>query len=92
VSGKKPRKYNAYVSDLASFGIKWTAADALAIEMSGSGPVPTEKGKEMVRALNQRYGTPGRFLWKAYERHAETVLAETEKLIRKVMKQVEKEI
>jgi hypothetical protein len=46
----------------------------------------------MVRALNARYGTPGRFLWKAYERHAETVLAETEKLIRKVMKQVEKEI
>ena len=92
VSGKKPRKYNAYVSDLASFGIKWTAADALAIEMSGSCPVPTEKCKEMVRALNARYGTPGRFLWKAYERHAETVLAETEKLIRKVMKQVEKEI
>jgi hypothetical protein len=90
VSGKKPRKYNAYVSDIASFGIKWTAADALAIEMSGSGPVPTEKGKEMVRALNARYGTPGRFLWKAYERHAETVLAETERLIRKVMKQVEK--
>ena len=92
VSGKKPRQYNAYVSDLAAFGIKWTSADALAVEMSGSGPVPTQKGKEMVRALNQRYGTPGRFLWKAYERHAETVLAETEKLIRKVMKQVQKEI
>lgn len=92
VSGKKPRQYNAYVSDLAAFGIKWTSADALAVEFSGKGPVPTQKGKEMVAELNKKYGTPGRFLWKAYERHAETVLAETEKLIRKVMKQVQKEI
>lgn len=92
VSGKRPRQYGAYVSDLATFGIKWTAADALAVEMSGKGPVPTARGKQMVAALNAKYGTPGRFLWKAYERHADEVLRETEKLIKRVMAQVNKEI
>lgn len=92
VSGKKPRQYGAYVSDLAAFGIKWTSADALTIEMSGKGPVPTQKGKQMVQSLTAKYGTPGRFLWKAYLNHQETVLKETESLIKKVMRQVEDEI
>ena len=91
VSGKKPRQYGAYTSDLATFGIKWTSPDALAVEMSGRGPVPTQKGKEMVRSLTVRYGTPGRFLWKAYLRHEETVVSEVKQLIFKVMKQVEKQ-
>jgi len=92
VSGKKPRQYNAYVSDLVAFGIKWTSADALAVEFSGRGSVPTERGKQMVAELNARYGTPGRFLWKAYENHAEQVVYETKLLMIKVMKQVQGEI
>lgn len=92
VSGKRPRQYGVYVSDLATFGIKWTSPDALTMEFSGKGPVPTERGKRMVAALTERYGTPGRVLWKAYEHHADTVLAETEKLIKRVMIQVQKEI
>lgn len=92
VSGKKPRAYGAYTSDLAAFGIKWTAADALTVEMAGRGPAPTAKGKQMVQALNARYGTPGRFLWKAYERHEQTVVREVQKLIREAERRIQKEI
>lgn len=92
VSGKRPRQYGAYVSDLATFGIKWTAADALAVEMSGKGPVPTARGKQMVAALNAKYGTPGRFLWKAYERHEKTVVDEVQQLIRRAQRRIQEEL
>ena len=92
VSGKKPRQFGAYTSDLATFGIKWTSADALAVEMSGAGSVPTARGRQMVAALNQRYGAPGRFLWKAYERHEATVVAEVMKLIREAERRIQKEL
>lgn len=92
VSGKRPRKYGAFVSDIAAFGIKWTSPDALTLEFAGKGSVPTARGKQMVSALNQKYGTPGRVLWKAYMRHADEVLKETEKLVKKVIAQVNKEI
>lgn len=92
VSGKKPRQYGAFVSDLAVFGIRWKGADATAVEMAGRGPVPTQKGRDMVANLNAKYGTPGRFLWRAYERHAEAVTQEVKALILKVMRDVEKAI
>lgn len=92
VSGKRPRQYGAFTSDLTTFGIKWTAADALTVEMAGKGPVPTEKGRQMVQALNARYGTPGRFLWKAYEQHERTVVENVEKLMKDVMRQVQERL
>lgn len=92
VSGKKPRQYGAFVSDLAVFGIRWKGADAVAVEMAGRGSVPTERGRQMVRSLNQKYGTPGRFLWRAYERHAERVTDEVRRLILQVMRDVQRSI
>jgi len=89
VSGKKPRTYGQYTSGLATFGIRWNHPDALVVEMSGKGPVPTQRGQQMVRELNARYGLPGRFLWKAYLKHEAEVLANVEKLIKNVMKQVQ---
>lgn len=92
VSGKRPRKYGAYTSDLTTFGIKWTSADALTVEMAGKGPVPTEKGRQMVADLNAKYGTPGRFLWKAYEQHERTVVQNVEQLMKDVMRRIQKDI
>lgn len=92
VSGKKPRQFGNFVSNLATFGVRWNHSDAIVIEMSGKGPVPTAKGKQMVRDLSQRYGTPGRFLWKAYLRHEKQVILEVEKLIKDLMRRVEKDI
>ena len=92
VSGKRPRQYGAYTSDLAVFGIRWSSEAALVSEMSGRGPVPTAKGKEMVDNLTRRYGSPGRFLWKAYLAHKDEVERRVEILIREVMRRVQKDI
>jgi hypothetical protein len=89
VSGKTPRSFGGFTSGLATFGIRWNHADALVVEMSGRGPVPTEKGRQMVASLSARYGLPGRFLWKAYIQHETEVLANVEKLIKDVMRQVQ---
>jgi len=89
VSGKKPRSFGGFTSGLATFGIRWNHPDALVVEMSGRGPVPTERGRQMVAELSARYGMPGRFLWKAYLRHQDDVLANVEKLIKDVMRQIE---
>ena len=92
VSGKKPRQYGAYTSDLAVFGIRWSSPSALVSEMSGRGPVPTIKGREMVAQLNRRYGSPGRFLWKAYLKHKDEVERRVELLMREVMRKVQRGI
>ena len=92
VSGKRPRQYGAYTSDLAVFGIRWTSSSALVSEMSGRGPVPTLKGQQMVQSLTRRYGDPGRFLWKAYLAHKDEVERRVEILIREVMRRVQKGI
>lgn len=88
VSGKKPRTYGPYVSDLTTFGIRWTHPDAQVVEMSGRGPVPTAQGRQMVADLNQRFGVPGRFLWKAYLKHEEKVKEGVAEIIRDLMRQV----
>jgi hypothetical protein len=88
VSGKRPRVHGPFVSGLTTFGIRWTNPDALVIEMSGKGPVPTAKGKQMVADLNRRYGLPGRFLWKAYLRHEDKVIAGVQEIISDLMRQV----
>jgi len=88
VSGKRPRTYGPFVSGLTTFGIRWNHPDALVVEMSGKGPVPTKRGQQMVADLTARYGLPGRFLWKAYLRHEERVNESIAKLIRDLMRQV----
>ena len=92
VSGKKPRQYGNFVSNLATFGVKWTSPSALTVEMSGKGKVPTAKGKQMVMDLTQRYGQPGRFLWKAYLRHEAEVVRSVEVLIKDLMRRVQRDI
>ena len=92
VSGKKPRQFGGFTSNLATFGVRWNSSDAIVIEMSGRGPVPTEKGKQMVHALSQRYGQPGRFLWKAYLKHEDEVVKNVQRLINDLMRKVQKDL
>lgn len=92
VSGKKPRQYGNFVSNLATFGVKWTSPSALTVEMSGKGKVPTAKGKQMVQELTRRYGEPGRFLWKSYLRHEADVVRSVEALIKDLMRRIQRDI
>jgi hypothetical protein len=92
VSGKKPKQFGGFTSHLATFGIRWSTPGATVVEMSGKGKVPTEKGKIMVQALSNRYGQPGRFLWRAYTEHAEQVQRNVEQLVKDLMRRVNEEL
>lgn len=88
VSAKKPKAFSGYTSHLATFGLRWSAANATIVEMSGKGSVPTDAGRRMVSALSARYGQPGRFLWKAFTQHEREVVAGVERLVKDVMRTV----
>ena len=88
ISGKKPKAFSGYTSHLATFGLRWNAANATVVEMAGRGSVPTEAGRNMVQALSARYCQPGRFLWKAFLQHQSEVNAGMERLVKDVMRQV----
>ena len=92
VSGKKPRQFNQYVSNLATFGVRWNSPSALVVEMSGKGNVPTVKGKQMVQDLTRRYSQPGRFLWKAYLKNQTDVIRNVQVLINDLMRKTEGQI
>lgn len=92
VSNKKPRQFGGFVSNLATFGVRWNSSDAIVVEMSGRGKVPTAKGQQMVRDLSQRYGEPGRFLWRAYLKHEAQVITDVTKLINELMRKVQGEM
>lgn len=92
VSGKKPKSFGGFTSHLATFGIRWSAPGADVVEMSGKGNVPTAKGREMVAVLTERYGQPGRFLWRAYTQHADDVVAGVERLVKDLMRQLNEKL
>lgn len=88
VSGKKPKQWNGFTSHLATFGIRWSTPGATVAEMSGKGTVPTVRGRQMVQALSDKYGQPGRFLWRAYTEHADEVQRNVERLVKDLMRTV----
>lgn len=90
VSGKRPRTFGGFTSHLATFGIRWNTPGATVVEMSGKGNVPTTKGLQMVAALSHRFGTPGRFLWRAYLDHAAEVESNVDKLVKDLMRDFNK--
>ena len=93
VSGKRPRQsFRGFTSHLATFGVRWNASDAVLVEMAGKGKVPTRRGKMMVQSLTERYGQPGRFFWKAYEKQASQVEKRVKALVDDLMRWYNKEM
>lgn len=92
ISGKKPREFNGFTSHLATFGIRWSSPAGQVVEMAGKGSVPTERGRRMVQALTNRYGQPGRFLWRAYTQHERDVVDGVERLVKDLMRQVNEKV
>lgn len=92
ISGKKPKTFSGYTSHLATFGVRWSAANATIVEMSGRGSVPTEKGQQMVQALSARFGQPGRFLWRAFIQHEREVQQGVQNLVKDLMRQVNEKV
>jgi hypothetical protein len=88
ISGKKPRTFNGYTKNLATFGIRWQGPAAVLFDTSNT--PSTDQGRQMVAALNAKYGKPSRVMWRAYERQDEKVQREMRKLVNDIMEAVDR--
>jgi hypothetical protein len=88
ISGKKPKEFNGYTKNLATFGIRWQGPAAVLFDTSNT--PSTDQGRQMVAALNAKYGKPSRVMWRAYERQDEKVQREMRKLVNDIMEAVDR--
>ena len=88
VSGKKPRTFNGYTKNLATFGIRWQGPAAVLFDTSATPSTP--QGARMVSALNSRYGRPSRVMWRAYESADDKVQRELRDLVNRIMESVDR--
>ena len=78
-SGKKVRDApGGFRQNLATFGIRWGGPQATLFDMA-------RKGK-LSDALQSRYGSPSRVIWRAYETQKSLVDSEVRDLVNRVMK------
>lgn len=90
ISGKRPTSFGGYTRNLAAFGIRWQGRAAVLFDTSGQARTP--QGSRMIAALNTKFGTPSRVMWRAYERADSQVQYELQKLVKKVMQAVGRNI
>lgn len=80
-SGKKVRDTGkGFKQNLAVFGLRWNGPQATIFDMSRKGA--------MAQQLTNRYGSPSRILWKAYEAKRFEVDIQIQELVSDVMRQV----
>lgn len=89
ISGKKPRTFNGYTKNLATFGIRWQGPAAVLFDTSNTPSTP--QGRQMVAALNAKYGKPSRVMWRAYERQDHKIQAQMRDLVNKIMESVDRQ-
>ena len=78
-SGKKVRDApGGFRQNLATFGIRWGGPQATLFDMA-------RKGK-LSDALQARYGSPSRVIWRAYETQKSVVDSQVRDLVNRVMK------
>jgi hypothetical protein len=84
VSGKaiKDTSYG-FKKNVGVFGMKWTGPQARLFDMAGK----AKPGSPMAQALTEKYGSPSRAMWRAYERNKEDVNGQIEDLVGKVMRE-----
>lgn len=92
VSGKKVREYSGFLTNLATFYVRFQGPTATLFDMGGKGKVPTKQGSQMVKALSERFRSPSRVIWPAYERNQENVEGAVKELVDGLMARVQKEL
>jgi len=91
ISGKKPKSFGGFTSNLGVFGIRWNAPAATMFDMSHTSH--SEHGTSMIQTLNMRYGSnKSRVMYKNWERHQAMVERGMENLVKRIMERVQKEL
>lgn len=85
LNGRKVREYGGNVQNLAVMSITWSGMVDTVFDMAGRGPVPDARGKQMVKALSEKFGQPSRVMWPAWEKNAEEVEKQIAQLIDRIM-------
>lgn len=89
LSGKRPKESFYGTTNLATFSIVLRGAGDVVVDLAGVGKNMTEKGRRMAAALDKKMGrTPSRITWRAYDEHADEIEANLQKLIDRVMNDV----
>jgi len=86
INTRQPREFAGAVRNLQVFTLSWLGAANEMFEMAGresSGKTP--QGRQMIVALNTRFGQPGRVLWNAYDKNRDVVDKEMRALVERVM-------
>lgn len=86
ISGKKPKEFAGVTRNLTAFGISWRSPSAVLFDQADHWN--TKQGEQMVHVLRQRYGTPSRMMWRAWERTEDDVMGNIKQLIEDLMFQV----
>jgi hypothetical protein len=89
VSGKKPRTFNGYTKNLATFGVRWLGSASVLFDTSGKANTP--QGRQMVSALNARFGQPSRVMWRAYKKEGPEIQGAMRDLVNKIMESVDRQ-
>jgi hypothetical protein len=93
LSGKKPREFAGFTSNLATFGIRVDNATAQLYDIAGRGPTPTKAGEQLVRALTAKSGKQAsRVMWPTVERGMPQVEDKIRALVDKIMQAVSRSI
>ena len=94
VSGKRPRRHKTagYMTNLATFYIRWEGPGARLFDMSGRASAGTGSGRQMINALTTRFGRASRIMWPAYEHRAESVEQAIRDIVNDLMEQVNRDV
>ncbi len=92
VSGKKVREFSGFLTNLATFYLRYDGPSAVVVDMAGKGKVPTKQGAIMVANLSRKFRSPSRFLWPAWERNKPQVIDEIKTLVDDLMRRTSREL
>lgn len=84
VSGKRPKTVGNYTRNLSAFGIRWQSPAAVLFDTSGQARTP--QGARMIAALNAKFRTPSRVMWRAWDQTEPDVLHKVTALVERVMR------
>ena len=86
VSGSRPKEIGGVTRGLAAFGMRWQGPQAALFDMAQDSKTP--QSAQMVAALNRKFGSPSRVMWKAWERADDDVERQIAELVEDVMRAV----
>ena len=90
ISGKRPREFAGITRNLSAFGIQWRSPSAVLFDQADNWNTP--QGEQMVKVLRQRFGTPSRIMWRAWERTEDDVTGNVKQLIEDLMFRVNQKV